>query len=148
MDTKFKYKPRFKHNELFSYVLCPSGRIKLQSLKKVLMRENIFFLKNFCQSIKKRRTLRLFQTSLKKLRKVFFKGTLSRDFLLLVFCHESVSPKPLNIPLGPFQIFWKFAEIFAAQGWPPVSTTPVANLPPVATTLVANNGINIRLQIS
>jgi hypothetical protein len=24
----------------------------------------------------------------------------------------------------------------------------VANLPPVATTLVANNGINIRLQIS
>ncbi len=27
-----------------------------------------------------------------------FKGTVSRDFLLLVFFHESVSPKPLSIP--------------------------------------------------
>ncbi len=34
--------------------------------------------------------------------------------------------------------FRKFAEIFAAQGWPPVSATPVANLPPVSTTPVAN----------
>jgi hypothetical protein len=40
------------------------------------------------------------------------------------FFHESVSPKPLSIPLGPFR---KFAEIFAAQGAPPVSVTPVAN---------------------
>jgi hypothetical protein len=31
----------------------------------------------------------------------------SRDFLLLFFFHESVSPKPLSIPLGPFQIFSK-----------------------------------------
>jgi hypothetical protein len=43
------------------------------------------------------------------------------------FCHESVSPKPLSIPLGPFRIFRKFAEIFAAQGSPPVLLTPVAN---------------------
>jgi hypothetical protein len=35
------------------------------------------------------------------------KGTVSRDFLLLVFFHESVSPKPLSIPLGPFRIFPK-----------------------------------------
>jgi hypothetical protein len=29
----------------------------------------------------------------------------SRDFRLLVFFHESVSPKTLSIPLGSFQIF-------------------------------------------
>jgi hypothetical protein len=30
-------------------------------------------------------------------------------------------------PIGPFQIVFKFAEILAAQGAPPVSTTPVTN---------------------
>jgi hypothetical protein len=35
------------------------------------------------------------------------KGTVSRDFRLLVFFHESVSPKPLSIPLGPHRIFLK-----------------------------------------
>jgi hypothetical protein len=35
----------------------------------------------------------------------FIKGTVSRDFLLLFL--ESVSPKPLIIPLGPFGIFAK-----------------------------------------
>jgi hypothetical protein len=35
------------------------------------------------------------------------KGTVSRDFLLLVFFHESVSPRPQSIPLGPFRIFSK-----------------------------------------
>ncbi len=34
--------------------------------------------------------------------------------------HESVSPQPQSIPLRPFRIFWKFAEIFAAQGLPPM----------------------------
>jgi hypothetical protein len=29
--------------------------------------------------------------------------------------------------LGSFQLFQTFAEIFASQGAPPVSTTPVAN---------------------
>jgi hypothetical protein len=43
------------------------------------------------------------------------------------FFSELVSPKPLSIPLGPFRIFRKFAEIFAAQGTPLVSLTPVAN---------------------
>jgi hypothetical protein len=38
-----------------------------------------------------------------------------------------VSLKPLSIPLGPFLIFRKFAEIFAAQGAPLVLLTPVAN---------------------
>jgi hypothetical protein len=34
------------------------------------------------------------------------KGTVSRDFLLLVF-YESVCPQPQSIPLGPFRIFSK-----------------------------------------
>jgi hypothetical protein len=38
----------------------------------------------------------------------------------------SFSPKLLNIPLGPFKIFRKFAEISAAQGAPPLLLTPVA----------------------
>ncbi len=33
-----------------------------------------------------------------------FKGTVPRDFRLF---HESVSPKPLSIPIGPFRIFSK-----------------------------------------
>jgi hypothetical protein len=35
------------------------------------------------------------------------KGTVSRDFLLLVFFRESFSLQPQSIPLGPFQIFSK-----------------------------------------
>ncbi len=47
-----------------------------------------------------------------KLNQLFFaiwvlKGTMSRDFQLLVCFHGSVSPKPLSIPLEPFQIFSK-----------------------------------------
>ncbi len=39
--------------------------------------------------------------------RVLLKGTVTRDFLLLVFFHESVSPKPLIISLGPFRILSK-----------------------------------------
>ncbi len=42
----------------------------------------------------------------------------------LWFFHESVSTKPLSIP---YKFFRKFSEIFADQGAPPVSLTPVAN---------------------
>ncbi len=38
---------------------------------------------------------------------VYFKGTVSRDFLLLVFFHESVSPQLQSIPFRPFRIFSK-----------------------------------------
>jgi hypothetical protein len=65
-------------------------------------------------------------------------GTVPRDLRLKVFFHGSVSPKPLSIPLEPFQIFRQFAEILISQGAPPVSTTPVANLPPVSVTPAAN----------
>jgi hypothetical protein len=36
-----------------------------------------------------------------------FKGTVSRDFRLLVFFMKQFPPKPLSIQLGPFQIFSK-----------------------------------------
>jgi hypothetical protein len=39
--------------------------------------------------------------------------------------------------LDRFEFFRKFTEIFASQGAPPVSMTPVANLPPVSTTPAA-----------
>jgi hypothetical protein len=39
-------------------------------------------------------------------------------FLLQVF-YESVSPKPLSIPVGLFRFFSKFTEIFATQGASP-----------------------------
>jgi hypothetical protein len=40
--------------------------------------------------------------------------------------------------------FLKFAEIFASEGAPPVSTTPAANLPPMSTTPV----VHLELRIS
>ncbi len=69
------------------------------------------------------------QNTLKVLKEI-----VSRDFLLLVFFHESVSPKPQS----------KFADIFASQVAPLVSTTQVANLPPMSTTLV----MHLELRIS
>jgi hypothetical protein len=67
-----------------------------------------------------------------------FKGTVSQDFLLLVFFMNQFPPSPRVFHLYRFEFFRKFAEIFASQGAPPVSTTPVANLPPVSVTPVAN----------
>jgi hypothetical protein len=65
---------------------------------------------------------------------VFVKGTVSRDFLLLVFFMNLFPSSPRVFHLDRFEFFPKFAEIFVSQGAPPVSTTPVANLPPVSTT--------------
>jgi hypothetical protein len=62
----------------------------------------------------------------------------SRDFLLLVFFMNQFHSSPRVLHLDRFEFFRKFAEIFASQGAPPVSTTPVANLPPVSATPVAN----------
>jgi hypothetical protein len=42
------------------------------------------------------------------------------EILTSGFFHESVSPKPPSIPVGLFQVFSKSADIFAAQGAPPV----------------------------
>jgi hypothetical protein len=67
---------------------------------------------------------------------LFVKGSVTR-FFASGFFHESVSPQPESIQI--FKFFRKFAEIFASQGVPPVSTTPVAILPPVLTTPAANS---------
>jgi hypothetical protein len=66
------------------------------------------------------------------------KGTVSRDFLLLVFFMNQFPPSPRVLRLDRYEFFQKFAEIFASQGAPPVSTTPVAKLLPVSATPVAN----------
>ncbi len=55
------------------------------------------------------------------------KGTVSRDFRHLVFFMNQFPPIPWVYHEGRFEFFRKFAEIFAAKGLPPVSTTPVAN---------------------
>ena len=69
---------------------------------------------------------------------VDLKGTVSRDFLLLVFYMNQFPTSPRVFHEDRFEFFRKFAEIFASKGAPPVSTTPVANLPPVTTTPAAN----------
>ncbi len=70
-----------------------------------------------------------------------FKETVSRDFLLLVFYKFPPSPRVSH--LDRFKFFGKFAEKFASQGAPPVSTTPVANLPAVSTTPAAKFAIGV-----
>jgi hypothetical protein len=62
---------------------------------------------------------------------------MSRDFLLLVFFMNQFPPSSRVFHLDRFEFFRKFAEKFASQGAPLVSTTPVANLPPVSTTPAA-----------
>jgi hypothetical protein len=61
----------------------------------------------------------------------------SQDFLLLVFFMNQFPPSSRVFHLDRFEFFRKFAEIFASQAAPPVSTTPVANLPPVSMTPAA-----------
>ncbi len=69
--------------------------------------------------------------------RVILKGQCHEIFCFCFF-HESIFPQPQSIPFRPFfEFFRKFAEIFASQGAPPVSMTPVANLPPVSTTPAA-----------
>jgi hypothetical protein len=57
----------------------------------------------------------------------YFKGTVSRDFRLLVFFINQFPPSTRVYQYGHLEFFRKFAEIFAAQGAPPVSLKPVAN---------------------
>ncbi len=50
------------------------------------------------------------------------KGTVSRDFLLLVFFMNQFPPSPRVSHSDRFEFFRKFAEIFVSKGAPPVST--------------------------
>ncbi len=62
------------------------------------------------------------------------KGTVQRDFRLKFSYMDQFPLAPDYTIRAVSYFFRKFAEIFARQGAPPVSTTPVANLPPVSTT--------------
>jgi hypothetical protein len=69
-----------------------------------------------------------------------FKGTVSRNFLLLVFFMNQFPPNPRVFHLDRFKFFRKFAEIFASQGAPPVSTTPGANFYTIFASVVDTGG--------
>jgi hypothetical protein len=49
-------------------------------------------------------------------------------------------PHPRVFLLDRFEIFRKFAEIFASQGAPPVSTTPAANFYTIFASVVDTSG--------
>ncbi len=49
-------------------------------------------------------------------------------------------PSPRVFHLDHFEFFRKFAEIFASQGAPPVSTTPVANFSTIFASVVDTGG--------
>jgi hypothetical protein len=49
-------------------------------------------------------------------------------------------PSPRVFHLDRFEFFRKFAEIFASQGAPPVSTTPVVNFSTIFASVVDTGG--------
>ncbi len=65
---------------------------------------------------------------------------MSRDFLPLAFFMNQFPPSPRVLHLDRFKFFRKFAEIFASQGAPPVSTTPVANFSSLFASVVDTGG--------
>ena len=69
-----------------------------------------------------------------------FKGTVSRDFLLLVFFVNQFPPSPRVFHLDHFKFFQKFAEKFASQGAPLVSATPVANFSTIFASVIDTGG--------
>ncbi len=68
------------------------------------------------------------------------KGTVSQDFLLQVFFHESSSPQLLKIKLGGhFKFFSKIHREICKTRCTTDIKTPVANVPPVTTTPAVNS---------
>ncbi len=65
-----------------------------------------------------------------------FKGTVSLNFCFTFFSWITFPEAPENNIRVISNFLRKFAEIFASQGAPPVSTTPVANLPPIPLVLL------------
>jgi hypothetical protein len=68
------------------------------------------------------------------------KGTVSQDFLLLVFLMNQLPPSPRVLRYDRFEFFRKFAEIIASQGAPLVSTTPAANFSTNFASVVDTSG--------
>ncbi len=101
---------------------CIKTRFYYSRCKKIsFLKKSFWWSANMCKCIK----THLYQ--IRMLKNIFFKGTVSRDFSLLVFFINQFPPSPRVSHQDRFEFFRKFAEIFAAQGLPPVSTTPVAN---------------------
>jgi hypothetical protein len=65
-------------------------------------------------------------------------GTVSPDFLPLVFFFKQLLLAPVDKPSNNFDFFRIFAEIFDYFGASPVSTTPVNNSLSVSTTPVSD----------
>jgi hypothetical protein len=68
-----------------------------------------------------------------------FKGTVSRDFLPLVFFFKQLLLAPVDKPSNDFDFFRIFAEIFDYFGASTVSTTPAMHALPVSLTPVNNS---------
>ncbi len=94
-------------------------------------------------------------------RKIMLKGTVPRDFRLLVFFHDSVSPKPLSIPLGSnfcLQVHFKVSAAWYCSHYlppcrwpwwqPPVLITPVVPVAKFAAGVVDTSGAPWRANIS
>ena len=58
----------------------------------------------------------------------------------MVFFMNQFPPSPRVFHLDRFEFFRKFAEIFASQGAPPVSATPVANFATIFPCVVDTGG--------
>ncbi len=70
-------------------------------------------------------------------------------FFSLGFFHESVSPGPMSIPLGPFQIFskipgyireWMFITVYSCSMGPPLFRLPIPQPPKVGSSSPGRRG--------
>ncbi len=68
-----------------------------------------------------------------------FKGTVSRDFLLLVFFYKLFLLGLVDMPRNDFNFLRLFANIFDYFGASPASTTPAKHALPVSLTPVSNS---------
>jgi hypothetical protein len=76
--------------------------------------------------------------------KARFKGSATR-FSTSGFFMNQFPPSPWVYQKGRFEFFRKFAEIFTAQGWPPVSLTPVAKENKLQSEIFLNNFVGTPL---
>jgi hypothetical protein len=71
--------------------------------------------------------------------KIFFKGTVPRDFLSVVFFFKQLLLAPVDKTNNDFDFFRLFAEIFDYFSASLVSTTPAMHALPVSLTPVNNS---------
>ena len=71
---------------------------------------------------------------------VYLKGQCHEIFCFWFFFMNQFPPSPRVFHIDRFEFFLKFAEIFASQGAPPVSATPVANFSTIFASVVDTGG--------